>query len=158
VIDLKLIGLVVLTAIVWALAWGSCGLCMALIGIRFSPDNGHVPHGLAAAIVAFLSAVTGFFSGMVYGLLSRTMPLMGGRRVALGATVGAAGIIMLLCTGAIINSSSANPLMRNLAQVAVPMLIAAPFTALLGGLLAKLDAKIWARGETASRELKTSGV
>jgi hypothetical protein len=153
---LKLIGLVVLTAIIWALAWGSCGLCMALIGIRFSPDTGHVPHGLAATIVAFLSAVTGFFSGMVYGLLSRTMSLTGKRRVVLGTAVGGAGIITLLCTGAIINSSPANPLMNNLAQVAVPMLIAAPFAALLGGLVAAFESKIWAQRETASREPKTS--
>jgi hypothetical protein len=144
---LKLIGLVFLIAIIWAIAWGALGLGIALLAATISPDTGHVSHGLFAFIWASVSALTGFFSGAVYALVSRTRSLTSGRRAGVGAAIGASGIITLLSIGAISNTSVANPLITNLARAAVPILIYGPIAAGFGGLLAVFDSKFgpWPR-------------
>jgi hypothetical protein len=144
---LKLIGLVFLIAIIWAIAWGALGLGIAVLATTISPDTGHVPHGLFAFIWASVSTLTGFFSGVVYALVSRTRSLTSRRRAGVGAVVGAAGIVALLSIGAISNTSVANPLVSNLARAAVPILIYGPIAAAFGGLLAAFDSKFgpWPR-------------
>jgi hypothetical protein len=139
----------------WAFSWGLLALCVGLIGVRTSPDTGHVPHGLVVVIVAGAGTVVGFFSGVLYTFLSRISPT-GRNRVVLGALAGASGIVGLLGIGAISNSSMANPLMSNLAQVALPALIGASVAALFGALLAALDSKLWPHIENAGGKLDTA--
>lgn len=142
---MKLIGRVALIAIVWALAWGSCALLVGIVGVKTSPDTGHVPHGLVVVIVAFIGTVVGVFSGILYAVLSRILlPSRG--RVVLGAAAGICGVITLVGVGAISNSSVANPLMSTLAQVALPTVIGAAAAALLG-----------AAGEVRLENLASSG-
>jgi hypothetical protein len=84
---LNLLGLVCLKASVWTVAWGSCGFGIALLSTMISPDTGHIPHGLVALIGAFVSAITGLFSGIVYALVSQTTSSRRSR-VTMGAVVG----------------------------------------------------------------------
>jgi hypothetical protein len=49
------------------------------------------------------------------------------------------GIVTLLGCSAIANTSAANPLAGNLAQMVMPILIYSPIAAVLGGVLAALD-------------------
>jgi hypothetical protein len=138
--ELKLAGLALLIAIVWASAWGLCTFGIAFLIWR---DTGHVPHGLVALVFAFISALTGFVSGIVYALVSRTTSMTSRRRrVQVGAVIGAAGVITLVAIGALRNTSPANPLAGNLAQGALTILVFSPVAAVLGGLLAALDSRI----------------
>jgi uncharacterized protein YacL len=139
--ELKRVALVSLIATIWAVAWGMCGLAIALVGTRISPDTGHVPHGLVAIILASIGAVTGFFSGIVYSLVSQTTSFTS-RRTLVGAAIGAASIITLISIGAIRNTSARSSLISNLEQVALSTLIFSSVAAGLGAVLGALDAKI----------------
>lgn len=133
---------VTLTAVVWAFAWGLCGLGVALVGVATSADTGHVPHELIVFLLGLLGAVIGFLSGIAYALIAGARSLQARGRIVAGATVGVSGIIALMTIGAILNTSSVDPLSSTLKQGMTGILIFGPVAAVLGGLLGAIDSKL----------------
>jgi hypothetical protein len=140
--QLRLIGVALLIGVAWALAWGVCGLGIGIVGVAKSLDTGHVPHFLVVFIVSVVSGVVGFFSGVAYAFISRTMPLQRKGRMVTGAVVAASGVVVLVTVGAIANTSSTQPFFSTFREGIKGMLVASPVAAVLGASLGALDSKL----------------
>jgi hypothetical protein len=86
---------IVVTALIWAFAWGMCAWLVGLIEIIRHPDSGHVGPGLALLILICTSAVFGALAGFAFAGLG-TLLASSRARVLLGAMVGAAAGSLLM--------------------------------------------------------------
>jgi hypothetical protein len=128
---LSLIGIVVRTTLFWGAVWGFAGFAMAFLATKISPDTGHLPHGLVAAIVAFVSAVAGALSGAAYALVAEQASLGVRGRIEVGGATGAAAVFTVFLIGAM-SKGAANSFPHNLIEVIVPVSVYSLVGAALG--------------------------